>query len=49
MYLVNDLRDIDGDRVHPKKRYRPIAAGLLTTGQAAATAAALSGLAVVGA
>jgi 4-hydroxybenzoate polyprenyltransferase len=49
MYLVNDLRDASGDRVHPTKRHRPIAAGLVTTGQAAATGAALFGLAVVGA
>jgi 4-hydroxybenzoate polyprenyltransferase len=28
-YLVNDIRDIDADRAHPKKRHRPIAAGLL--------------------
>ena len=49
MYLVNDLRDIEGDRVHPKKRHRPIAAGLLSTGLAATTAAVLSGLAVLGA
>ncbi len=26
-YLVNDLFDIDGDRVHPRKRDRPIASG----------------------
>ncbi len=28
-YLVNDIRDIESDRAHPKKRYRPIPAGLL--------------------
>ena len=28
-YLVNDIRDVEADRAHPKKRYRPIAAGLL--------------------
>ncbi|MDD2237837.1 MAG: UbiA family prenyltransferase, partial [Kiritimatiellae bacterium] len=27
IYLINDLRDIELDRAHPKKRYRPIAAG----------------------
>ena len=26
-YLVNDIRDRDSDRVHPTKRFRPIAAG----------------------
>ncbi len=39
MYLVNDLRDVEGDRVHPKKRHRPIAAGLVSPGQAGATTA----------
>ncbi len=27
-YLVNDINDVEADRAHPKKRYRPIAAGL---------------------
>jgi 4-hydroxybenzoate polyprenyltransferase len=29
-YLVNDLRDIDSDRLHPRKRRRPLAAGTLS-------------------
>ena len=29
-YLVNDLRDVDADRQHPKKRYRAIAADQLS-------------------
>ena len=49
MYLVNDLRDVEGDRVHPRKRHRPIAAGLITPSQAAAAAAVLFGIAVAGA
>jgi 4-hydroxybenzoate polyprenyltransferase len=28
-YLVNDVRDVESDREHPRKRERPIAAGLL--------------------
>lgn len=27
IYLINDARDVDVDRLHPKKRFRPIAAG----------------------
>ena len=27
IYLINDSRDIESDRLHPKKRFRPIAAG----------------------
>jgi 4-hydroxybenzoate polyprenyltransferase len=28
-YLVNDVRDVDADRLHPRKRLRPIASGEL--------------------
>jgi 4-hydroxybenzoate polyprenyltransferase len=27
VYLINDIRDAEQDRVHPKKRFRPVAAG----------------------
>ena len=27
VYLVNDVRDVEEDRLHPRKRFRPIAAG----------------------
>jgi len=30
IYLINDVRDAEQDRYHPKKRHRPIAAGLVT-------------------
>lgn len=30
IYLINDVRDVDADRQHPKKRLRPIAAGELS-------------------
>ena len=29
IYLINDARDVEADRAHPKKRFRPIAAGVL--------------------
>src|SRR5579875_1302256 len=38
-YLVNDLHDREEDRLHPRKRLRPVASGALPTGVAAATAA----------
>ena len=47
-YLVNDVRDREQDRIHPRKRRRPIAAGELSVRAALAAAAILSvaGLAV---
>ncbi|TAN38317.1 MAG: decaprenyl-phosphate phosphoribosyltransferase [Verrucomicrobia bacterium] len=30
IYLLNDIRDVELDRVHPTKRFRPIAAGELS-------------------
>ena len=34
VYLINDVRDVAEDRLHPRKRLRPIAAGELTSGAA---------------
>jgi 4-hydroxybenzoate polyprenyltransferase len=31
VYIVNDLHDIESDRLHPKKRMRPIAAGRISS------------------
>jgi decaprenyl-phosphate phosphoribosyltransferase len=39
VYLVNDVRDVEEDRLHPKKRLRPIAAGELSAPAAIAIAA----------
>lgn len=38
-YLLNDVRDREGDRVHPTKRRRPIAAGVVPVGLALIVAA----------
>ncbi len=34
VYLLNDLRDVESDRLHPRKRNRPIASGRLPAGVA---------------
>lgn len=34
VYIINDIFDAEADRAHPKKRFRPIAAGTITIPQA---------------
>lgn len=46
-YLFNDIADIESDRKHPVKCYRPIAAGLVSIPVAIATAVTLLSLAVI--
>jgi 4-hydroxybenzoate polyprenyltransferase len=41
VYVVNDLLDIDADRRHPRKRMRPLAAGLVPLSWAAPLAGTL--------
>ena len=41
VYLVNDAIDVEEDRRHPRKRFRPIAAGLVPRSLAVALAAVL--------
>lgn len=41
-YLVNDIRDREADRLHPRKRHRPIASGALGVGTAWTAAAVLA-------
>lgn len=43
VYLINDVRDVDEDRLHPRKRFRPIAAGELSP-NAALVLAAVTGV-----
>jgi decaprenyl-phosphate phosphoribosyltransferase len=51
LYLLNDIRDADADRLHPVKRARPIASGALGVRSALVAAAVLmvGGLALVAA
>jgi HAD superfamily phosphoserine phosphatase-like hydrolase len=42
IYIVNDYADRERDRLHPKKRDRPLASGRITAGRALALAAALA-------
>ena len=47
VYLINDLADIERDRLHPRKRLRPLASGALSVG-AARVAAVVLGLLCLG-
>lgn len=42
IYIINDLIDINEDKLHPIKRFRPIPAGLISKGTAAAVASILA-------
>lgn len=39
VYLINDVRDVEEDRLHPRKRFRPIAAGEISPAAALLIAA----------
>ncbi len=47
-YLINDVRDRESDRLHPKKRTRPIAAGQVSPAAATGWAVALVAIGVGG-
>jgi len=49
IYLLNDIRDVEHDRAHPVKKFRPIASGQLSPGLARGTAFVLIGLSIGGA
>ena len=42
IYLINDVRDVEADREHPTKRFRPIAAGVVPEWLAYALAVVLA-------
>src|SRR5437588_10653217 len=41
-YLVNDVRDAELDRLHPRKQRRPVASGLVSRRKALASAVVLA-------
>lgn len=48
VYVINDLRDREEDRLHPRKRLRPIASGQVGVGQATVIGLGLLAVAIVG-
>lgn len=46
-YLINDIADVDSDRRHPIKCYRPIASGLVSIPAAIVMAVILLGIALI--
>ena len=49
IYILNDLTDAERDKAHPRKRFRPIAAGRLPAKLALASAIVLGGVSIGGA
>lgn len=47
VYILNDLRDMEEDRAHPRKRNRPLASGELSPGQAVSFMVFLLGAAIL--
>ena len=47
-YLINDVRDRHGDRLHPEKRWRPVAAGAVSPRTALTVGSALILVALIG-
>lgn len=49
VYLINDCLDRDADRLHPRKRLRPVAAGEVSRATASVCAAVMAAASLVGA
>jgi 4-hydroxybenzoate polyprenyltransferase len=49
IYLINDIQDAESDRLHPRKQFRPIAAGLMSPIHAWGLAAVLILVSIAGA
>jgi 4-hydroxybenzoate polyprenyltransferase len=47
VYLFNDVADVDRDRLHPTKRFRPLAAGVISPAQAIALGVVLFAVSIV--
>jgi len=47
VYIINDMADLEADRVHPEKKHRPLASGAVTPGEAFLVLAFLAVLVVV--
>lgn len=48
VYIINDIRDVESDRQHPRKRQRPIASGELAISTAQIVASILVIIALIG-
>lgn len=46
IYCLNDIKDIEADRLHPEKRSRPLASGLISVRMAAITMIILMGASI---
>ncbi|MGB9748120.1 MAG: UbiA family prenyltransferase, partial [Bacteroidales bacterium] len=48
VYIMNDLKDLNEDRLHPLKKNRPLPSGKLPVGIAVAVMILLAGIAITG-